>query len=132
MELRTIQDWIVKRRLSGINGVVEINSWGGYLKQYEVAINPSRIKSLNITIMDVFNALETNNNISGGAYIEKTNQSYFIRGDGQITSLEDIEMIVVKRNANIPVLIKDIATVQFGFANRYGAITANGKGETVL
>ncbi len=132
MELRTIQDWIVKRRLSGINGVVEINSWGGYLKQYEVAINPSRIKSLNITLMDVFNALEANNNISGGAYIEKTNQSYFIRGDGQVTSLEDIENIVVKKNAGIPVLIKDIATVQFGFANRYGAITANGKGETVL
>lgn len=132
MDLRTIQDWIIKRRLSGINGVVEINSWGGYLKQYEVAIIPERIKSLNISLMDVFNALENNNSISGGSYIEKTNQSYFIRGDGQAKTLEDIENIVVKNNAGSPILIKHLANVKFGFANRFGAITANGKGETVL
>ena len=132
MDLRTIQDWIVKRRLSGINGVVEINSWGGYLKQYEVAINPSRLKSFDMTLMEVFVALEGNNTISGGAYIEKTNQSYFIRGDGQVKSIGDIENIVVRNNAGTPVLVKDVATVQFGYANRFGAITANGKGETVL
>jgi cobalt-zinc-cadmium resistance protein CzcA len=132
MELRTIQDWIVKRQLSGINGVVEVNSWGGFLKQYEVAIDPIRMRSLDITIMEVFNALEANNSISGGAYIEKTNQSYFIRGDGQVKSLEDISNIVVKNKGGIPVLVKEIATVQFGFANRFGAITANGKGEKVL
>ena len=132
MELRTIQDWVIKRRLSGINGVVEINSWGGYLKQYEVAIIPERIKSLSISLMDIFNALENNNGISGGSYIEKTNQSYFIRGDGQARSLADIENIVVKNNDGAPILIKDVANVKFGFANRFGAITANGKGETVL
>jgi len=132
MDLRTIQDWIIKRRLSGINGVVEINSWGGNLKQYEVAVIPARIKSLGISLMEVFTALENNNGISGGAYIEKTDQSYFIRGDGQAKTLEDIENIVVKNNAGTPILIKDLATVQFGFANRFGAITANGKGETVL
>jgi len=132
MDLRTIQDWIIKRRLSGINGVVEINSWGGYLKQYETAINPALLKSFDISLMEVFDALERNNSISGGSYIEKTNQSYFIRGDGQVKSLEDIENIVVKNNAGTPVLIKDLATVHFGFANRFGAITANGKGETVL
>ncbi len=132
MDLRTIQDWIIKRRLSGINGVVEINSWGGFLKQYEVAVIPARIKSLDISLMDIFNALENNNGISGGSYIEKTNQSYFIRGDGQARTLEDIENIVVKNNAGKPVLIKDLANVKFGFANRFGAITANGKGETVL
>ncbi len=132
MDLRTIQDWIVKRRLSGINGVVEINSWGGYLKQYEIAINPSQLKSFDITLIEVFDALERNNNISGGSYIEKTNQSYFIRGDGQIKSLEDIENIVVKNNSGTSILIKNIAKVHFGFANRFGAITANGKGETVL
>lgn len=132
MELRTIQDWVIKRRLSGINGVVEINSWGGYLKQYEVAIIPERIKSLNISLMEIFNALENNNGISGGAYIEKTNQSYFIRGDGQVKSLADIENIVVKNSAGAPIFIKDVANVKFGFANRFGAITANGKGETVL
>jgi cobalt-zinc-cadmium resistance protein CzcA len=132
MDLRTIQDWIIKRRLSGINGVVEVNSWGGYLKQYETAINPSLLKSLNISLMEVFDALERNNSISGGSYIEKTNQAYFIRGDGQVKSLEDIENIVVKNNNGRPVLIRDLATVHFGYANRFGAITANGKGETVL
>ncbi|HOK38682.1 MAG TPA: CusA/CzcA family heavy metal efflux RND transporter [Bacteroidales bacterium] len=132
MDLRTIQDWIIKRRLSGINGVVEINSWGGYLKQYEVSVIPSKLKSLDISLMEVFNALENNNEITGASYIEKTNQSYFIRGDGQAKSLEDIENIVVKNNAGTPILIKDIANVKFGYANRFGAITANGKGETVL
>lgn len=132
MDLRTIQDWIVRRRLSGINGVVEINSWGGYLKQYEVAINPVKLKGINLSLMDVFDAISSNNSISGGAYIEKTNQSYFIRGDGQVKSIADIENIVVSSNNGIPVLIKDIAEVRFGHANRFGAITSNGKGETVL
>ena len=132
MDLRTIQDWNIKRRLSGINGVVEINSWGGYLKQYEVAVNPSLLKSLDVNLVEVFNALEKNNSISGGSYIEKTNQTYFIRGDGQVKSLQDIENIVIKNNNGKPILIKDLAIVHFGFANRFGAITANGKGETVL
>jgi cobalt-zinc-cadmium resistance protein CzcA len=132
MDLRTIQDWIIRRRLSGINGVVEINSWGGYLKQYEIAVDPVRMKGVNLTLMDVFNAIASNNSISGGAYIEKTNQSYFIRGDGQVKSLEDLGNIVVANNGGIPVLIRDIADVHFGYANRFGAITANGKGETVL
>lgn len=131
-DLRTIQDWVIKRRLSGINGVVEINSWGGYLKQYEVSVNPSQLIAMNITLMEVFNALEANNNISGGSYIEKTNQSYFIRGDGQVKSIEDIENIVIKTINNTPILVKNIATVKFGHANRYGAITANGKGESIL
>jgi len=131
-DLRTIQDWVIKRRLSGINGVVEINSWGGFLKQYEVAIEPTRLASLGVTLMEVFDALEANNHISGGAYIEKTNQSYFIRGDGQVGSVADIEAIVVKQTQGVPVCIRDLATVQEGHANRYGAITANGKGETIL
>lgn len=131
-DLRTIQDWVIKRRLSGINGVVEINSWGGYLKQYEVAITPSNLSAMGITLLEVFNALKANNNISGGSYIEKTNQSYFIRGDGQVKSVEDIENIVVKNIEGTPILIRHLATVKFGHANRYGAITANGKGETIL
>lgn len=132
MELRTIQDWIIKRRLSGIHGVVEINSWGGLLKQYEVAVIPEKIKSFGISLMEVFEAVENNNGISGGSYIEKTNQSYFIRGDGQARTLEDIENIVVKNIAGTPILVKDLANVTLGHANRFGAITANGKGETVL
>jgi cobalt-zinc-cadmium resistance protein CzcA len=130
-DLRTIQDWVVRRRLSGINGVVEINSWGGYLKQYEVSIDPSQLLAMDVTLMEVFNALEANNSISGGAYIEKTNQSYFIRGDGQVKSVEDIENIVVNNINGSPLLVKNIAKVRFGHANRYGAITANGKGETI-
>jgi len=131
-DLRTIQDWVIKRRLSGINGVVEINSWGGYLKQYEVAINPNQLAAMNITLMEVFDAIEANNSISGGSYIEKANQSYFIRGDGQVKSVKDIEDIVIKNINGTPITVKNIATVQFGHANRYGAITANGKGETIL
>src|SRR5690606_15801561 len=94
MDLRTIQDWVVKRQLSGIPGVVEVNTWGGYLKQYEVAINTQKLKAMNITTADIFTALEKNNSISGGGYIEKSDQAYFIRGEGLATSLEDIENIV--------------------------------------
>ena len=132
MDLRTVQDWIVRRQLSGISGVVEVNSWGGFLKQYEVAIDPTRLRSMDLNLMEVFEALQNNNSISGGAYIEKTNQSYFIRGDGQVKSIQDIENIVVKNNSGIPILVRDIATVHFGYANRFGAITANGQGEKVL
>jgi heavy metal efflux system protein len=132
MELRTIQDWVVKRQLSGITGVVEVNTWGGLLKQYEVAINPNRIKGMGISLLEVFDAIESNNSVAGGAYIEKQNQSFFIRGDGLVSSLEDIEQIVVNNTNGVPVLVKDIATVRFGSANRFGAITANGEGEKVL
>ncbi len=132
MDLRTIQDWIVKRRLSGIPGVVEVNSWGGFLKEYEIAIDPYRLQSLNLSLMDVFNALAHNNSSSGGAYIEKDKQSYFIRGDGQVNSISDLEHIVIASHNDVPIYIRDVATVRFGHANRYGAITANGKGETIL
>lgn len=131
-DLRTIQDWVVKRQLSGIKGVVEINTWGGYLKQYEIAISPASLKAMNITMSEVFTALEKNNSIAGGAYIEKVNQSYFIRGEGKVKSLEDIENIVVKNTNGMPIYIKNIAKVQFGHANRFGAITGNGEGEKVL
>ncbi len=131
-DLRTIQDWIVRRKLSGIKGVVEINTWGGYLKQFEVAINPSQLRAMNVTAKEVFHALEQNNSIAGGAYIEKTNQSYFIRGEGLVKGIEDIQNIVVKNDGAVPVYIKNVATVQEGYANRFGAITANGEGEKVL
>jgi cobalt-zinc-cadmium resistance protein CzcA len=132
MELRSIQDWIVKRQLSGIPGVVEVNTWGGFLKQYEIAIDPQLLKSFNISLIEVFDAIKKNNSIAGGAYIEKQNKSYFIRGDGMLKSTNDIQSIVVKSNNGIPILINDIAEVRFGYANRFGAITANGEGEKVL
>lgn len=132
MDLRTIQDWIVRRQLSGIPGVVEVNTWGGFLKQYEVAINPEKLKAANITVAEVFAALERNNNVTGGGYIERTNESYFIRGEGLVGSITDIENIVVTSRGDIPVFIHDIATVGFGSATRFGAITGNGEGEKVL
>ncbi len=131
-DLRTIQDWIVRRQLSGIKGVVEVNTWGGYLKQYEVAVNPERIRSMGISLSDIYTALKKNNSVAGGGYIEKTNQSYFIRGEGLAKSLDDIKNIVIEKKDGTPVYIRDIAEVRFGHATRFGAITANGEGEKVL
>ncbi|HRJ31468.1 MAG TPA: CusA/CzcA family heavy metal efflux RND transporter [Cyclobacteriaceae bacterium] len=131
-DLRTLQDWIVKRQLSGISGVVEINTWGGFLKEYEVAVNPERLRSMNLSVAEVFKALQSNNSAAGGGYIEKTNESYFIRGEGLVSSLDDVERIVVDVRNGVPVLVKDIATVGFGHAVRFGAITGNGEGEKVL
>ncbi|MGV8946342.1 MAG: CusA/CzcA family heavy metal efflux RND transporter [Lutibacter sp.] len=132
IELRTIQDWVVKRQLSGIPGVVEVNTWGGFLKQYEVALNPDKLKSMNITHAEILEAIEKNNSVAGGGYIEKANESYFVRGEGLIESLDDIENIVVKNVEGVPILIKHIAEVNYGYANRFGAITGNGEGEKVL
>lgn len=130
-DLRTLQDWIVKRQLSGIPGVVEVNTWGGNLKQYEVAINPEKLTAMNISVSEIYDALEKNNSVAGGGYIEKTNETYFIRGEGLVKSLEDVGNIVVK-NEGIPIYVKDVAKVGFGSATRFGAITGNGEGEKVL
>ena len=131
MDLRTINDWIVIRQLAGTPGVIEVSGWGGHLKQYEVAINPQQLNSMNISIAEVFEALEKNNENTGGSYIENRYNTYFIRGEGLVKSLSDIEKIVVKTENGIPILVRDIAKVQFGSAPRYGAITWNGKGEVV-
>ncbi len=131
-DLRTIQDWIIKRQLSGIPGVVEVNTWGGNLKQYEVAINTIKLNAMGITAGEIYTALEKNNSISGGGYIEKSNQAYFIRGEGLVTSLEDIGNISVRNQDGYPIYIKDVAKVQFGSAMRFGAITGNGEGEKVM
>lgn len=131
MELRTIQDWIVKRQLSGIPGIVEINSFGGYLKQYEVAVDPDALYSLNITISDVFDALSRNNQNTGGSYIEKVNRAYYIRSEGMISDLKDIEQIVVTNRGGIPVHVSDIGKVRYGAPKRFGAMTKDGEGECV-
>ncbi|MCF6360675.1 MAG: CusA/CzcA family heavy metal efflux RND transporter [Cyclobacteriaceae bacterium] len=131
-DLRTIQDWVVRRQLSGIKGVVEVNTWGGHLKQYEVAINPEYLRAIQISLSEVYEALKKNNNVAGGGYIEKTNESFFIRGEGLINSLEDIRNIVVTIRDGSPIYIRDVAKVGFGTATRFGAITANGEGEKVL
>ncbi len=131
MELRTMQDWIIARQLYGTPGVAGVNSFGGFVKQYEVAINPYRLKSMNLTIADIFTALQKNNENTGGAYIEKKPNSYFIRGIGMISSQEDIQNTVIKTPSGIPVLIKDVAEVHLGHAVRFGAISYNGEKEIV-
>lgn len=131
MDLRTMQDWIVARQLYGTEGVAEVNSFGGLLKQYEVAVNPNRLKGMNVTMSEIFTALEKNNANTGGAYIDKKPNAYFIRGVGLVTSIEDINNIVIKNVKGIPVLIRDVANVQLGSAVRYGSVTYNGQEEVV-
>jgi len=128
MELRTIQDWIVKRQMALVPGVVEVNAAGGFVKQYEVAINPDRLKSFGVTMSEVFEALKNNNANTGGAYIEKNHQANFIRGEGLARSLEDLENTVVTTQNGTPVLVRDLAEkVGFGNQVRYGAFTQDGK-----
>lgn len=131
VKLRTIQDWIITPQLQGIEGVAEVSTWGGKLKQYEVAINPNKLNSLGITITDIFEALEKNNQNTGGAYIEKDQYSYFIRGVGMATGIKDLENIVVTNKNGAPILVRNVAEVREGVALRYGASTKDGKGEIV-
>lgn len=132
MALRTIQDWYVRRQLIGTPGVAEVNSWGGFLKQYEVALDPEKLRSYDLGLNDVFAALERNNQNTGGAYLDKKPTAYFIRSEGLIQSLDDLGTILVKRTGNgTPVLIRDVGQVRFGSANRYGALTRNAEGEAV-
>lgn len=126
MELRTLQDWIVRREMLGTPGVADINSYGGFVKQYEIAVNPDRLRGMNLSLTNIFDALEKNNENTGSAYIDKKPNAYFIRGIGLVKSLGDIEKIVVKSNSSgIPILIRDIATVQYGSATRYGAFVVD-------
>ena len=130
-ELRSIQDWIIKRQMSMIPGVIEINAFGGAVKQYEVALNPHQLNAMNITIEEVYQALQSNNSNTGGAYIEYDYRANFIRGEGLVKGIDDIENIVVKTIDDVPVMVKDVAIVDFGNAVRYGAFTKNGQGESV-
>ncbi len=128
MELRTIQEWIVKRQLTLLEGVVEVNSFGGYIKQYEVSINPEKLNAMDVGISEVYEALARNNVNTGGAYIEKNRMSNFIRGEGLVRSLDDIRNTVIRNNNGIPITINDVAEkVHFGHQVRYGAFTQDGK-----
>lgn len=129
-ELRTIQDWIVRRQLLGTEGVAEVSAFGGLQKQYTVAVNPQKLKSFNITIQQVFDALQMNNQNTGGAYIEKGPNVLFIRSEGLVANMADIENIVVKQIPNgVPILIKNVADVTIGSAIRYGAMVYNNEQE---
>jgi cobalt-zinc-cadmium resistance protein CzcA len=132
MELRTMQDWIVRRQLLGTPGVADVSSFGGYLKLYEISINPDKLRSYNLSIGDVLTALEKNNQNTGGAYIDKKPNAYFIRSLGLIGSLDDVGKIVVSNTREgIPILIRNVADVKFGHATRFGAMTYNNEGEVV-
>ncbi len=130
-ELRTIQDWIIRPQLIGTPGVAEVNTLGGSLKQYEIAIEPDKLKAMNTTIAEILDALELNNENTGGAYIDKKPYAYFIRGIGMVNGIDAINKIVIKTKNEIPILIRDVATVQIGSSIRYGAVTKDGKGEEV-
>lgn len=129
--LRTIQDWIVKRQLNGTKGIIETSSFGGYLKQYEVAVNPLQLKALGLSLQEVIAALEQNNQNSGGSYIEKDSYSFYIRTEGRVNSLAAIEAIPISSEHSIPIRIRDVAQVTIGSAKRYGAMTMDGQGEVV-
>lgn len=130
MQLRTIQDWIVRRNLLGTPGVAEVASFGGKLKQYEIAVLPDQLKAHNLTIADVFDALEKNNQNTGGAYIEKGPTVLYIRSEGLTKTIEDLQKIVIKNLSDgTPLLMKDVADIQYGAAIRYGAMTYNDQGE---
>lgn len=129
-ELRTIQDWIVRRQLLQVKGVAEVSSFGGKLKQYEIAVNPAQLNAYGITINDVFDALNANNQNTGGAYIEKGPTVLYIRSEGLVGNIEDIENISITNKTNdVPLFIRDVAEVKTGFATRYGAMTYNDNGE---
>ncbi|MDR1672710.1 MAG: CusA/CzcA family heavy metal efflux RND transporter [Bacteroidales bacterium] len=130
-DLRTMQDWIVRKQLSGTEGVAEVSGWGGFVKQYEIAVNPDRLNAAGVTIPEIYAALENNNENTGGSYIEQYSNQYFIRGLGLVGSLEDVAQIPVKTVNGTPILVRDVAKVRFGSATRYGAVTRNGEGEVV-
>ena len=130
-DLRTLQDWIVRKQLSGTPGVAEVSGWGGYVKQYEVAINTDQLNANGISISEIFDALQRNNANTGGSYIEQNSNQYYIRGIGVVKSLEDVGNITVKTVNGTPIKVSDVAKVQLGHATRFGAVTRNGEGEVV-
>lgn len=130
-QLRTMQDWIVRKQLSGTPGVAEVSGWGGYVKQYEVAINTDQLNASGVSVSEVFEALQRNNSNTGGSYIEQNSNQYYIRGIGVVKNLEDVANITVKTVDGTPVKVGDVAKVQLGHATRFGAVTRNGEGEVV-
>ena len=131
-QLRSIQDWIIRKQLLGTKGVADVSSFGGFVKQYEIAINIDRLNAMQVSIQELMDAIEKNNQNGGGAYIVQDNNAFYIRTEGLAKNFQDIENAVVKQtSSHIPVLIKDVAVVKEGHAIRFGAMTYNNDGETV-
>lgn len=130
-QLRTLQDWVIKRGMAGVPGVIEVSSFGGFVKEYEVSIHPARLEANGTTIDEVMAAIDANNSNTGGSYIEKADQVYFIRGEGMIKSLDELKKVVIKQVNGVPLLMEHVSNVKYGHPNRNGAMTADGKGEAV-
>ncbi|MFC0185856.1 efflux RND transporter permease subunit [Pseudarcicella hirudinis] len=130
-EIRTIQEWVVRKKLLGLPGVADVSGYGGYAKEYQAKLRTERMKALGVTVDEIYEALSQGNGNTGGAYIEKDNKAYTIRGIGLAKGLDDIANTVIKKNGSAPVLVKDVAEVEFGHALRFGALTMNGSGEVV-
>ncbi|MCA0428827.1 MAG: CusA/CzcA family heavy metal efflux RND transporter [Bacteroidetes bacterium] len=129
-QLRTIQDWIVRRQLLGIKGVADVSSFGGKLKQYEIAVDAAKLQAFGLSMEDIFHTLESNNQNTGGAYIEKGPSILYIRSEGLVNTTADIASMLIKQTSSgSPIFIRDVADVRFGFATRYGAMTFNGEQE---
>ncbi|MBT9395281.1 CusA/CzcA family heavy metal efflux RND transporter [Hymenobacter sp. NST-14] len=130
-KLREVQDWVVKRQLAGVPGVVDVSSFGGYVRQYEVSVNPERLNASGVSMAELYAALGAGNANTGGSYLERGPNAYFIRGEGRAASLQDVGSMVIKQAGGVPLLVRDVAEVRFGHSVRYGAMTRNGEGETV-
>ena len=130
-ELRTIQDWLIAPQLKIIEGVTEINSFGGFVKQYELTVSPDHLRELGLGLSHLIEALERNNAVSGGNYLTHNREQYVIRGYGQLRSKEDLENVVITTLGPRPVFVHDVATVEVGEQIRQGAVTKDGRGEVV-
>ena len=131
-ELRTLHDWVVKPELRKVAGVAEINSWGGFERQYHVIVNPNSLVKYDLSIGQVFAALEQNNQNVGGGQVVRSGESLLVHGVGRVSTLDEIGGIVLKASAGTPVPVRDVAEVALGHEIRRGAVTAEGQGEVVL
>lgn len=127
MDMRTTQDWVLRPLLKGQPGVIDVNSLGGFVKQYQVIVDPDRLRKYNLALRDVFEAVSNNNANVGGNIVERYTEKYIVRGVGMIQKLEDIGHIVVKEDAGVPVFVRDLAEVRIGHAVRHGAALVNGR-----
>jgi cobalt-zinc-cadmium resistance protein CzcA len=130
-QLREIQDWLIAPQLKVVKGVTEINSFGGFVKQYNVMVQPGRLRMFGIGLQEVLDAISSNNSVSGGNFIEHNGEQFIIRGFGQINKADDIKNIIITNVDNKPVFIKDVASVEMGTQIRQGGVTQDGKGEIV-
>src|SRR3972149_1755763 len=131
IELRTIQDWTIRPMLRTVPGVTDVNSFGGFVKQYHVLISPEKLISRNLTLREVFEAVENNNANAGGSFIEHNSEQYIVRGLGLVKGSEDLKNIIITSHDGTPIYVKDVADVTIGPEVRQGAVTKDGKGEIV-